>query len=272
MTAQPLVDAPSAFRQSSARPSLWRIYRLEARLEFLKLARMPAFAIPTVTFPLVFYVFFGIIFGPSTGSTISMATYLLATYGVFGVIGASLFGFGVGVAVERGQGWMVLKRASPMPAGAYFAAKIFMSLIFSAVIVTMLYTLGAIFGGVELAATSWLTLATIHLLGAFPFCALGLAIGYFAGPNSAPAIVNLIYLPLSILSGLWIPIQALPELLQHIALGLPPYHFAQLALKVLGADMGGSNWFHLTYLTIFAIACLAIARIGYRRDEDKTYG
>ena len=41
-----------------------------------------------------------------------VATYLLATYATFGVIGAALFGFGVGVAVERGQGWMLLKRAS----------------------------------------------------------------------------------------------------------------------------------------------------------------
>ena len=253
-------------------PSLLRIYRLEAKLEFLKLLRMPAFAIPTITFPVLFYVFFGISFGSKIGGPISMATYLLATYGAFGVIGASLFGFGVGVAIERGQGWMLLKRASPMPVGAYFAAKIFMSLVFSGTILGLLYSLGAAFGNVELTATSWATMAAIHLAGTLPFCAMGLAIGYFAGPNSAPAIVNVLYLPMAFLSGLWVPIQGLPEILQKTAVALPPYHFAQLALKVLGADMGQPTVYHVTYLAVFTIVCLALARWGYRRDEDKTYG
>ena len=39
------------------------------------------------------------------------------------LIMAALFGFGVGVAVERGQGWLLLKRATPMPPLAYLLAK-----------------------------------------------------------------------------------------------------------------------------------------------------
>ncbi len=256
----------------AGQPSLPRIYLLEARLEFLKLLRMPVFAIPTIAFPVLFYVFFGLFFGARAGGAGPMATYLLATYGAFGVIGVSLFGFGVGVAVERGQGWMLLKRASPMPAGAYFAAKVFMSLLFGGVILTLLYALGAAFGGVQLSAAGWATLGLVHLLGALPFCAMGLAIGYFVGPNAAPAIVNLIYLPLSFTSGLWVPIQILPDFLQRAAVALPPYHFAQLALKVIGADMGGSTAVHVAYLAVFTVVCLALARLGYRRDEDKTYG
>jgi ABC-2 type transport system permease protein len=82
--------------------SLARIYTLEAKYEFLKLLRMPAYAIPAIAFPLLFYVFFGITFGGGRAAgPVSMSTYLLATYGAFGVIGASLFGFGVGVAIER---------------------------------------------------------------------------------------------------------------------------------------------------------------------------
>jgi len=76
------------------------------------------------------------------------------------------------------------------------------------------------------------------VIGALPFCALGLAIGYVAGPNSAPAIVNVIYLPMSFASGLWIPIEYLPKFLQKIAPMLPPYHFAQLALAMIGVGKG----------------------------------
>ena len=88
-----------------------RTYALEAKYEFLKVLRMPGYAIPSIAFPAMFYLLFGVIFGRQNVGAVSMSTYLIATYGAFGVIGASLFGFGVGVAIERGQGWLLLKRA-----------------------------------------------------------------------------------------------------------------------------------------------------------------
>jgi ABC-2 type transport system permease protein len=253
--------------------SLPRIYALEAKYEFLKVLRMPAYAIPTIAFPMLFYVFFGLAFGSgSTAGPVTMPTYLLATYGTFGVIGASLFGFGVGVAIERGQGWMLLKRATPMPPLAYFTAKIFMALMFSLILVLGLFALGAIFGGVALPTLTWALLAAVLIAGALPFCALGLALGYFCGPNSAPAIVNLLFLPLAFLSGLWIPVQLLPGFLQKLAPTLPPYHLSQLALARVGASSGPPAWVSILYLVVFTAASLGLAYVGYRRDEGKTYG
>ncbi len=253
--------------------SLTRIFALEAKYELLKLLRMPAYAIPTVLFPLLFYVFFGLVFGSGRmAGPVNMPTYLLATYGTFGVIGASLFGFGVGVAIERGQGWMLLKRATPMPPLAYFTAKIFMALTFSLIVVLGLFALGALFGEVAMPAMTWASLAAVLIAGALPFCAFGLALGYFCGPNSAPAIVNLLYLPLAFLSGLWIPVQALPTFLQKLAPALPPYHFSQLALAQVGASTGPAAWVSILYLTLFTALSLALAMAGYRRDEGKTYG
>lgn len=253
--------------------SLPRIYALEAKYEFLKLLRMPAYAIPTISFPLLFYVFFGLAFGGGRmAGPVSMPTYLLATYGAFGVIGASLFGFGVGVAIERGQGWMLLKRATPMPPLAYFTAKIFMALTFSLILVLGLCALGAAFGGVRMPTLTWVSLASVLIAGALPFCAFGLALGYFCGPNSAPAVVNLLYLPMAFLSGLWIPVQVLPGILQKLAPMLPPYHFSQLALAQVGAHSGPAAWVSILYLVLFTAASLGLAYLGYRRDEGKTYG
>lgn len=260
--------------EPSARPSLPRIYSLEAWSEFLKVLRMPAYSIPTLLFPVMFYLMFGVVFGggrPVLGS-VSMATYLLATYGAFGVIGAALFGFGVGVAIERGQGWLQLKRASPMPPGAYFFAKTVMALIFGLTIVLLLSALAFAFGGVDLALPRWLALCGTLMAGAIPFCAFGLALGFLVGPNAAPAVVNLIYLPMAFFSGLWIPIQVLPEALKSFAQFLPPYHYAQLALKHLDASRGQPAAVHLAYLAVFTVLCLALATWAYRRDSGKSYG
>ncbi|HXO20598.1 MAG TPA: ABC transporter permease [Thermoanaerobaculia bacterium] len=255
------------------RRNLPRIYALEAKYEFLKLFRLPAYVVPTLAFPLFFYLLFGLTFrNEVVAGKVGMATYLIATYGTFGVIGASLFGFGVGVATERGQGWMLFKRATPMPPMAYFAAKTFMSVLFGLLIVAALFTLGATFGGVRLPALTWLSLGGVLIAGALPFCAFGLALGYFAGPNSAPAVVNLIYLPSAFCSGLWIPIRFLPHFIQRLALFLPNYHFGRLALKMIGAGDGGPAWSSVVFLGAFTALSLVAARIGFRRDEGKTYG
>lgn len=245
-----------------------RIYPLEAGYEFLKMLRLPMFSVPALTFPLLFYILFGLTFGDQQ----QMAIHLLAGYGAFGVIGAALFSFGVGVAVERGQGWTEIKRASPMPAAAYFTAKIAMSLLFSALIVAGLSALATLFGGVRLPVESWLLLIAGLIFGALPFCALGLTLGYLCGPNSAPAVVNLIYLPMAFLSGLWIPIQVLPSWIQTIAPALPAYHLAQLALWAIDLPIRESPVTALLALAGFTVLGLAAAGIAFRRTEGKTWG
>jgi ABC-2 type transport system permease protein len=252
--------------------SIAHAYVLESRFEFIKLFRMPRFIIPVILFPLMFYVFFGLLFGQQHSGGISASTFMLATYGTFGIVGATLFSFGVTVAVERGQGWMVVKRASPMPPMAYFVSKITTAVAFSAVVAILLFTLGMTFGEVRLAPSTWLALGAALVFGALPFCAIGLAIGYLAGANSAAAIVQLVYLPMSFLSGLWVPIQFLPPTVQHIAPYLPAYHLAQLALGTIGAGDGSAAWVHLAALAAFTVVALAAAAFGFRRDEGKSYG
>lgn len=259
----------------SAVPVRWsasRAYALEAKYELLKLVRMPAYAIPSIAFPVMFYALFGLVFGARGASGVSMPTYLIATYGTFGVIGAALFGFGVGIAVERGQGWMLLKRATPMPPLAFFTGKLFVCTMFAAVIVLLLMTLGITAGGVRLPVSALLALGGTLIAGTVPFCALGLAAGYLTGPNSAPAVVNLVYLPMAFASGLWIPIEALPALVRDIAPFLPAYHLAQLALRTIGGGLGAPVWSHMAALAGFTLVGLAIAIWRYRGDEDRSWG
>lgn len=261
----------------AARTVRWspaRAYALEAKYEILKVLRIPGQAVPAIAFPAMFYLLFGVVFGGRGGGVrgVSMSTYLIATYGAFGVIAAALFAFGVGVAIERGQGWMMLKRASPMPPMALFTAKLATCALFTTVIVLVLATLGVTLGHVSLPAVAWIRLGTTLILGAIPFCAVGLGLGYVLGPNSAPAIVNAIYLPMSFLSGLWLPYEILPPAVKAVAPLLPAFHLGQLALGAIGAGAGMPAWSHVAALAGFTLIGLGIARWGYRRDEDKTWG
>jgi ABC-2 type transport system permease protein len=250
-----------------------RIYLKEAKYEFLKNLRLRVYTVSVITFPLMFYVLFGLVLNAkeAIGGT-GVSTYLIATYGTFGVMGASLFGTASGLASDRGLGWLQVKRASPMPPFAYFAAKVILSMTFSAIVVALLLVLGISFGGVRMPLAEMAKLLGTLVAGSLPFSAMGLAIGYFAGPNSAPAAINLIYLPLSFCSGLWVPYMFLPKLVRQIALALPPYHLSQLALGIVGAGRHEPATTHWEVLLAFTLICLGVARIGFQRDQGKLYG
>ena len=264
-----MASATTAINSSSrlGAPNPVRICFKEAKYEFLKNLRFPMYFVSTVVLPIMFYVLFGLVMGRQAIGHISTTVYLIPAYGTFGVMGASLFGTAAGLAGDRGMGWLLVKKASPMPPYAYFIAKLVMSLIFSSLDVLVLLILGTLFGGVHVPVITAAKLFLTLISGSVPFYAMGLAIGYFAGPTSAPAIINLFYLPMSFCSGLWMPIMFLPHFIQKIALFLPPYHLSQLAFAQVGAGMGGSAMVHWESLIGFALICLGIAWVGHQRDQ-----
>jgi ABC-2 type transport system permease protein len=249
------------------------IYLKEIKYEFLKNFRLRLYTASVLSFPIMFYVLFGLLFHPNEkiGAT-RVATYLIATYGTWGVMGASLFGTAAGLASDRGLGWLQVKRASPMPPFAYFVAKVVVSMAFSAIVVLALFALGVTLGGVRMQFLDFARLLGTLVFGSVPFSAMGLALGYFTGPNSAAPTINLIYLPMSFCAGLWMPIMFLPKIVQKLALAMPPYHLAQLALGVVGAGTRESILVHWEVLIAFTMICFGIARIGFQRDQEKMYG
>lgn len=257
---------------TSPRRDLVRLYATEAWFEFLKLMRVPAYSISVLAFPAMFYVILGALFGAFTTQGVSAARYMVVGYSAGGVLAASLFGFGVAVASERGQGWLRLKRVSPMPPMAYFVAKIFMAFLFSSIVVGILSVLGALLHGVRFSVGDWFGMYGVLMLGVLPFASLGLAFGYLFGPNSAPMVINLVYTPVAFMSGLWIPTLSMPPLLQKIAVFLPTYHYAQLALGAAGAQSLGSSATHVLVLAGSTALFLALALWAYFRDEGRTYG
>lgn len=250
--------------------SLINMIKLEVDSELRKTFRTPGFVIPAILFPVMFYFFFGVVFG-SHQMDGNMPSYLLATYGVFGIVGPGLFSFGADIATEKDKGLLQMKRVSPLPIGVYFFAKSITSLVFAIVIVALLFGLAMGGAGVSLTFIQWTVTAGLLVLGVFPFCALGLCIGLTAKAQSAAALVNLIYLPMSFLSGLWIPLTVLPNWMTWVAQLLPPYHLSQLVLKLQGFDMGQSVWIHcgaLVFSTIVFtyIACTLFAKTAGKRE------
>lgn len=249
-----------------------RMLGQQIRSEFLKQWRIPAFTLPTILFPLLFFFIFGL---PNADETLpdgtNIGAFILASLTAASLISVALFSFGVGVASERGQGWMKLVRATPMPAWIYFAAKIVIALIFGVVICAILFPIAYFVAGISMPTSRWAALTISLLLGMTPFSVLGFAIGYWAGPNSAIAVANILYLVLSFGSGLFIPVEQLPSLMQRLAPYLPANHFGNIVWRAVGSDDGLFAQ-HVVWLVGTTVVFGLLAVWGYRRDQGKQYG
>lgn len=237
--------------------SPWRSYVQEAKCEALRMLREPAFCLPVIGFPVLFYLLFGVVLDKGEGKA---SHYLLATYGAFGVIGAGLFGFGVSIAVDREKGLLRLKRALPVPPGAMLLAKMVMAMLFAAIISLVLAVIATTVAGVVLEPSQWIRLFVTNVLGVLPFCAIGLFVGSVVGGSAAPALLNMLYLPMAFLSGLWLPLTMLPGILSTVAPVWPAYHLGQIALKVVGFDAGQPLWMHVAVLASITVLFFVLAQ------------
>lgn len=257
---------------ASTRPSSLRIFLTEMRYATLLALRTRAFSLSAIGFPVMFYILFGLVMNrnENISAGVSVAKYLLGGYAVFGALGASIFGIGIGVAMDRSAGWLDLKQASPMPPLAYVLSKCSMAVVFSLIIVSVLTALGVTVGHVHLTLSEFGHIALLAAVGAVPFSCLGLAMAFLVPPASAGGIANMIYLPMSFLSGLWVPIKFLPHILQTIAPIFPTFHLAQLMYGSLGAPSMGSTISHWMGLIGFTVLMLGVTWIAFRRVEQNS--
>jgi ABC-2 type transport system permease protein len=211
-------------------------YLEEARSECLRYMRNPGFMLPIMLFPAMFYLLFGVLMAKSGSADIGR--YLLASYGVFGVMSPGLFGFGVSLALERDGGLLTFKRALPMPPGAYLLGKMLMAMVAAGGVIILLLAMAVSIGRVALDPGQAGALLVTGMLGVLPFCALGMWVGTLIKGQGAPGMLQLVYLPMSFMSGLWFPLSMLPKFLQQIAPVWPSYHLDMLALAAVGMKQG----------------------------------
>lgn len=239
-----------------------RILLAETRYELVRLLRTRAYSLSVIGFPVMFYLLFG---AAHRGQPVAL--YLVAGYACMGVVSACLFGIGLALALERAQGWLDVKRASPMPRFAFLGAKLVSCAAFALIIAGVLVALGTTAGGITVTGAQAAALAGLVLAGSVPFAAMGFLLAFLLPPNAGPAVVNVIYLPLSFASGFWMPVRFLPHWLQAMAPALPTWHLAQIALAIFGMAPARGMAVHWAVLAGFTVLMLGAAWITFARTE-----
>lgn len=250
---------------------VWRMMIAQTRATLVFYRRVPAFFIFSMALPVIFYLFFGL---PNAHEKLpdgtSIGTLIMAHMGAYAVSSILVFNIGIGRANNRAQKLDLLQRATPLPGWIVIFSDAVAAMALALVSLVVLFVFASLGGGVNLGAGDWVTLTARLILGALPLLGLGLAIGYGAGANAAPAIANLIYLPMSFASGLFIPLQNMPDFIGKIAPYLPTYHYAQFVDSGLVKTNEGFGM-AILWLVGWGVVLFAIAVRVYRLDQAKKF-
>ena len=260
------VAVPLADRAIPSMPKsrVLRAYAKEAKYEFLRFIRSPAFAVPTLVFPTLFYLLVGFIFGAFRSTAPGAAEYIFAGFATMAAITPGIFGFGIGFAIEREQGVFTLKRALPMPPAASLLGKMAMAMFATCLALPMLMVAAVTLGGVTTSLQQLPILTAVLALGSLPFCAIGLLVGSMTSSRGAPAVANVIYIALVYMSGLFLP---LPKAIGTVVMVSPAFYLHQLALTSIGAKshLIGGIATHALVLLAFALLFVGLALRRFSR-------
>lgn len=194
-----------------------RLFVHELRAQQLVFWRTRESAIFVFLFPPLLYVLLASAFGEDADD----ATYLVAGLIGYGVANTALAGLAIMLVVRREFGILKRVRSTPLPTSVYLAATLVSSLIVVALQSAAVVALGVLLFDADGPENTGSLLIGLTL-GAVAFAGLGLAAAaLIRSAEAVGAVVNVIVLPMSFLSGSFGSADELPPVLAAIADVLP---------------------------------------------------
>ena len=165
-------------------------------------------------------------------------------------------------------GWTRQLRVTPLPPVAYIAGKLLVSYIVTVPAIAAVLLAGVAVDHVTMSITEWLLLLGALAIGALPFAALGLLIGYLFDGNSAQGATMISLFGLAILGGLWAPISSFPDDLATIGRMLPSFRLADIGRDAANGLL--PDGIDIAILALYAVVIGGLAVWRYRSSEQRT--
>jgi ABC-2 type transport system permease protein len=206
-------------------PSIVRLGLSRGALELKTFFRQRDSVVFTFSLPVILLVIFGSIFRGTVGSTgVSFRQYFTVGIIASGIMSATFVNLGISIALERDDGTLKRLAVTPMPKAAYFVGKALSALVIAALEAAILLGIGVVGYGLHLPDTPgrWLTFSWVFVLGVSSCALLGIAVSSVPrSARSAGAVLNLPYLVLQFISGVYFSFSSLPTRMQQIASFFP---------------------------------------------------
>jgi ABC-2 type transport system permease protein len=236
------------------------------RYEVLRVLRNRVFYAVTLALPLV--LFFGVASGQrhATFNGTSFPLYFMTAMAVYGSMFA-VVAPGARIARDIAGGWSRQLRITPLRARTDLIAKVVTAYLLALPTLMLLYLAGASLG-VRLAASQWLKITGLILVGLAPFVVIGFVLGYLMPVDAlTPALGGIVVL-FSLFGGVYGFELAESGPMFDVMKALPSYWLVQAGKSVA---VGGGGWPAEAWLVTAAwtVVLLPIAGFAYRRTTAR---
>jgi ABC-2 type transport system permease protein len=242
----------------------WRQYRLERRMFW----RNPSAAFFNFFLPLLFLALFGAIFA---GSQDNLDVIVPGIAGM-SIMSTTFSALAMNITFLREQGVLKRMHGTPLPTGAYLGGIAANAVTNATVQVTLVILAGRMFFGIGW-PKDWVELFVFVITGVVCLASLGVAYSHVI-PNfdAAPAYVNIVFLPVIFISGVFYDVDNTPAFLRDIAQALPLTHIIDGLSGALVTGRGlADNLSALGVILVWMVAGIVLAIRGFswesRRDS-----
>ena len=241
------------------------------RFDLLSFVRSRQARWATVLMPVLFLVIFIALFGNGmerlpSGAMVRVATYYIPGLTAFGIISAAYSSLLVAVVRQRENGILKRRRATPIPAFVPIAGRALVAVVAAFFMCALLLAIGAVFYDSPLPTHTIPGVALATAVGAATFCCIAFAVASFVrNADAAQPVVQLTLLPLSFISGIFVPLTNVPTWLANLASFFPARPLAD-ALRLCfdpttkGAGISGGD---LLVLGAWAAGSLLVALLRF---------
>jgi ABC-2 type transport system permease protein len=223
---------------------LWRQYRFERHLFW----RNPSAAFFNFLLPLIFLALFGAIV---SGNRHELRIIVPGIAGM-SVMSTTFTALAYNLTFLREQGVLKRMRGTPLPSATYLGGLALNAVTNTVIQIAIVVLAGRVFFGLGWPPEPG-ELVVFVALGVLCFASLGVALSH-AIPNfeSAPAVVNAVFVPVILISGVFFDVKHVPSFLRVISQALPLDHLIIGISGGLVAHHGGLSS-HLTALGVLGI-------------------
>jgi ABC-2 type transport system permease protein len=234
-------------------------------LEARRAMRSGRFVIFSIAFPVLLFLLY---VGIWANGDKDVTGILMVNMTSFGALSAALFAGGR-VALERSVGWQRQLRLTPLSGGGYLTAKGVTGMLLAVPAVVLVPLVGVAVEGVSLDAAGWLRVTVGIWLAVVPFALIGLLIGQVGTPESMQPIMSITMMTMSMLGGVFIPIDSMPDWLLKIARVLPSYWLGQVGRGAVTSELSANLGQAVLVLAVWtAVVGLGVVR-RFRRDSAR---
>jgi ABC-2 type transport system permease protein len=238
----------------------------QCKSELLRTMRNKRFVFFTVIMPIALYfIFTSSIDGNLTVGGISWASYYLMSMSAYGVVGSGITTLSQKISKERSQGWSRLLRITPLPSWAFLVSKVVAQAIVNLLMILIVFLVAGFIKGVDLSASLWVESGLWIWFGSFSFMALGTLVGTIRNADVVQVVSMIVYLSLSMLGGLWFPVEQMSTAMQNIAYIMPTYWLGHGAWNILAG--AAFDWKGVLILAGYIVVFIILSSIIMRKQE-----